>query len=109
MSIGGAARLLLEDLGSAAGLSEVTGAALIESRRQNFVVNREPSFSVSWTGEKLDMPNRGLLSRVMCVATRSRLAFAPLRLHSEREIAFLVSAQSTPPSARVFNVDGGFS
>ena len=57
------------------------------------------------TGEQLDMPTRGLLSHVS-VATRSRTAFPADKVSLERETALLVSTQSTPPSARVFNVDG---
>ena len=55
--------------GSAAGLYDVTGQsnedvrtlvgsprgeALMERRRQNLVVNREPSFFPPWIGEQLD-------------------------------------------------------
>ena len=35
--------------------------ALMERRRRNLVVDREPSFYVFWTGERLDLPARGLL------------------------------------------------
>ena len=48
------------------------GEALTERRRWNLMVDREPSFFISWTGERLDLPARGLLSRVLGVATRSR-------------------------------------
>ena len=91
MNIGGDSRLILEDLGTVAGLYDVTiqsgyprnvvnerpewydiltlieyarGDSLVERRRLNLVVNREPWFFVSWTGEPLDVPARGLLSRV---------------------------------------------
>ena len=67
---------------------------------------REPSFLLSWTGEQLYMPTRGLLSRVMGVATRSRPAFSPGKALLEWETVFLLSAPATPPSARVFSVDG---
>ena len=59
---------------------------------------------LSWTGEQLDMPTRGLLSHVS-VATRSRTVFPPGEVSLERETALLVSTQSTEPSGRVFNVD----
>ena len=39
--------------------------ALMERRRLNLVVDREPSFFISWTGEQLNVLARGLLSRVM--------------------------------------------
>ena len=48
--------------------------ALIERRRWNPVVSREPPFFLSWTGEQLDMPTRGLVSRAMGVASRIRTA-----------------------------------
>ena len=82
------------------------GEALMEHRRRNLVVSREPSFFLSWTGEQLDMPTCGLLSRVMSVATRSRPVSPPAEASLERETALPVSAQSTPASASVFNVDG---
>ena len=49
--------------------------ALMERCRWNLVVDREPSFFISWTGEQLDLVARGLLSRVMGVTSRSRTAF----------------------------------
>ena len=82
------------------------GEALMERRHPNLVVNREPSLFLSWTGEQPDMPTRGLLSRVMGVATRSCPAFTPAEASLRREIALLATAQSTRPSAGVFNVDG---
>ena len=36
--------------------------ALMERRRRNLVVDREPSSFVSWTVERLDLPGRGLLT-----------------------------------------------
>ena len=62
------------------------------------MVNREPSFVPSWTGEQLDMPARGLLSRVMGVAAWSRTAFPPAEVSLEREAALPVSTQSVRPS-----------
>ena len=41
-----------------------------------FVVDREPSSFISWTGERLDMPGHGLLSRVG-ITSRSRTALPP--------------------------------
>ena len=37
---------------------------LMECRSLKLVVDREPSFFISWTSERLDLPARGLLSRV---------------------------------------------
>ena len=82
------------------------GEALVERRRRNLVVDREPSFLNSWTGERLDLLARGLLSRVMGITSRSRTAFPPVEVSLQRETALPVSSQSTPPSARVSNVDG---
>ena len=56
--------------------------ALMERRPWNLVVDREPSFFISWNGERLDLLARGLLPRVMgshhCVVLLSHL----LRFHS---------------------------
>ena len=69
-------------------------------RRWNLVVNREPSFSLnSLTGEQLDVPGRGLLSRVMGVASRSRTAFPNAEVSLEREAALPVSSWTAPPLA----------
>ena len=80
--------------------------ALMKRRRWNFVVNREPSFFISWTGERLDPPARGLLSRVIGITSRSRTVFQPAEVSLERETALPVSSQCAPPSARVSNIDG---
>ena len=74
--------------------------------RQSLVVDREPSLFNSWTGERLELPARGLPSRVMGVTSRSRTTFPLAEVLVEREPALPVSSQSAPPSARVFNVDG---
>ena len=69
------------------------GEGLVERRRRNLVVSREPSFSLSWIGENnWTLATRGLLSRVMGFATRSRRAFLPVDTSLERETALLVSA-----------------
>ena len=44
----------------------------------------------------------GLLSRVVGVASRSRTAFPLAEVSLESEAALLVSSQSAPPSARIF-------
>ena len=75
--------------------------ALMARRRRNLLVNRQPSFFISWSGERLDVPASGLLSGVMGVASRNRTAFPPAEVSLEREAALPV----TPPSARVFSVD----
>ena len=77
------------------------GESLMEPRRLNLVVNREPSFFIFWTGERLDVPARGLLSRVMSVASRSHTALPTSEVSLEREAALPVNSQSAPPSARV--------
>ena len=71
----------------------------------DLVVDREPFF-ISWTGERLDLLARGLLSRVTAVKSRSRTAFPPAEASLEREVALPVSSQSTPPSARFSDIDG---
>ena len=82
--------------------------ALMERRRGNLVADREPSFFTSWTGERLDMIARGLLSRVMGITSRSRIALTLAEVSLEREAALPVRSQSAPPSARVSNFDGFF-
>ena len=91
-----------EDVQSLVGFGE----DLVERRRRNLVVSREPSFFLPWIGKQLEMPTRGVFSRVMGVATPSRPAFPPAEALLERETALPVSAQSTLPSALVFYVDG---
>ena len=54
---------------------------VIERRRWNLVVNRHASFSISWTGQELDVLSRGL--RVMGLAYRSRAAFPPAEVSLE--------------------------
>ena len=54
---------------------------VMERHRHDLVVDRDPSSFVAWTGERLDMLARGLLSRVMGIRSRSRTAFPPLRFH----------------------------
>ena len=58
------------------------------------MVNREPSFFISWTGERLDVPARGLLSRVMGVASRTHTAIPPYEVTLEREAALPMSLTS---------------
>ena len=41
--------------------------------------------------------------------SRSRTALPPAEASLEREAALLVSSQTTPPSACVFNIDGFFA
>ena len=48
--------------------------ALMERSRRNLVVDRERSSFLPWTGEHQDLPQRGLLSRVMRPSLQSRLA-----------------------------------
>ena len=79
--------------------------ALVERRRQNTVVDREPSSFISWTGERLGLPAHGLLSR-MSITTRSRTALPPAEASLEHEDGLPVSSQSIPPVVRVSNVDG---
>ena len=57
----------------------------------------EPSFSVSWPGERHDLPSLGLLSRVTNVAFRSRAAFPPAEVSLEHDAALLASSQSSSP------------
>ena len=80
--------------------------ALMERGRRNLVVDRELSSFISWTGERLDLPARGLLSRVMRITSRSRTAFPPAEVSVEREAALPVSSQSAPPSVRITKMDG---
>ena len=80
--------------------------ALVERRRRNFVVGCKPFSFNSWTGERLDLPARGLLSRVMGISSRSRTALPHAEASLECEAVLPVGSQSVPPSARVLNVDG---
>ena len=66
----------------------------LELRRWSPVVDREPSSSNSWSSERLDLPARGLLSRVMGISSRSRTASPPAEASLERE------AQSAPSRSR---------
>ena len=109
--VGGDSMFILKDLGNVAGFFDVTGQsdyarsfvnldvssdeyvrtqvksardeALMECRWRNPVVDRKPSFFMSWTGERLELPARGLLSRVMGNTSRSRAAFPPFSLACE--------------------------
>ena len=78
---------------------------LVEHRHRNVAVDRAPSSFISWTGGRLDLPARGLLSR-MGITSRSRTVFQPAGASLEREAGLPVSSQSTPPSVRVSNFDG---
>ena len=54
----------------------------VESARDEALMERPESRGqsrafASWTGEQHDVPARGLLSRAMGVASRSRTAFPP--------------------------------
>ena len=80
--------------------------ALIEHRRWDPVVSCEPSFSIPWPGERLDVPTFGSLSPAMGIASRSRTPFPPAGISLKQDAALLVGFQSAPPSARVFFVDG---
>ena len=82
--IGGDSSLILEELGNVAGLSDLTGQpdylrnvenqeqmmeALMERRRHNLVVDREPSSFISRTGGRL--LSRGCrISELRCPLTR---------------------------------------
>ena len=83
--------------------------ALMERRRQNLVVNREPSFYTCWTGERLDVPTRGLLSRVMGVASRSRTAFPPPEVSLERNPWFLSQHHHPPTSSMLMVLRGSLT
>ena len=80
--------------------------ALVKRRCRNIVVDREPSSFDSWTGERFDLPARGLLSRVKGIPSRSRIAFPPAEVSPKREPGLPVSSQSTPTFVRVSNTDG---
>ena len=43
------------------------GESLIARRCLNMVINREPSLFIFWNGKRLDVPARGLLSRLPLV------------------------------------------
>ena len=72
----------------------------MDRRRRNLVVNREPSFFTSWTGERLEVLVCGMLSRVMSVASRSGAAFPFAEVSLEHQASLSVSSQSVPPSVR---------
>ena len=63
-----------------------------------------PRFVISWTGERLDLPARGVLSRVMGNTSRRRTGFSLAEVSLEREAALPVSSQSAPPSTRALFV-----
>ena len=89
------------------GLVEsASNEALIEHRRWNLVVSCEPSFSIPWPGERLDVLALGSLSPAMGIASRSRTPFPPAGISLKHDAALPVGFQSAPPSARVFFVDG---
>ena len=64
------------------------------------------SVSIPWAGERFDVPAFGLLSLAVDMASCSRTTFPLAGIVLEHDAALLVGSQSTPPSARVFNVDG---
>ena len=51
--------------------------AHVQRRRRSLLVDCEPSSFNSWTCERLDLPARGLLSRIICISPRSRTALPP--------------------------------
>ena len=128
VSSGGGSKFLLEDLGNVAGLFDVTGQSdyprsvvnldqimdalsnedvrtLVESERDEALMERRRrNLMVGWTGERLDLLARGLLSRVMGITSRSRTPSPPVEVSLEREAALPVSSQSAPSSARVSNI-----
>ena len=57
--------------------------ALIEIRRRNLEVNCEPWVSNSWSGERLDVPVLGLLTRVMGVASWSHTTCSGVSLEHD--------------------------
>ena len=69
-------------------------------------VVRDPSFSFSLTGGRLDVTVRVLLSRVAGVAVGSRSTLPLSEVALEHAAALPVSSLSGPPSARFFGVDG---
>ena len=136
VSIRGGSRFILEDLGSAVGLFDVTEQSdnsrsvvnlqqimsapsqedvrsLVEAARDEALMDVVAGilwsivnfrFFISWTGERLDLPPRGLLSRDMGDTSRSHMTPAEVLL--ERETAVPVISQSAPASVRVSNIDG---
>ena len=60
------------------------GGTLLERRRRNWMTSRGPSFSMSWTGERLDVTARELLSLAMGVASRSGSALPLSEVTLER-------------------------
>ena len=52
------------------------GESLMVRRFLSLVVNREPLLSILWNGVGLDVAARGLLSRVMVIASQSHRALA---------------------------------
>ena len=67
------------------------GEALTERRRRNLAVDQERLFVFSWTSEGLNVPARGLLSRVMDATTRDRPLVVPTAAPLDFEIALPVS------------------
>ena len=78
---------------------------LTEHRRRNHLVNCEPSVSIPWLGERLDVLALGLLSLVMGIASWSRTTFPPAGITLDHDAALCVGSQSASPSSLVLNVD----
>ena len=66
--------------------------ALLERPCRNIVVSHETSFSVSWPGQRLDVLALGLLSCVMGVAFRSRIALPLSAASLEHDAALPVNS-----------------
>ena len=73
---------------------------LLGRRRQNFLTSREPSLSLSWTEERLDVTAH------VGVASRSRCALPLLQVTLGHEVDMPVSSLSAPPSVRVLDFGG---
>ena len=70
------------------------------------VVNREPSLVTFWNDERLDVPARGLLLRVMDIAFQRHIALPLFDVTLECEAVLPMHSQSGPASARVSDGDG---
>ena len=85
-------------------VESVSVEALLDLRRWKLVFSCDPSFSISWTGEKLDATVCVLLSRVAGIVIGRRSAL-PLSEVTLEHAAVLLVRSLSPPSARFLIVD----
>ena len=83
------------------------GESLMVRRCPSLVANRKPLLFVFWNGERRHVPARGLLSRVLVIASQSKSYCSPIcDVSIECEAVLPMTSRSAPASARDSDCDG---